>query len=65
LNVLHNLPKGSIIYIDGGRVAFIDKDILELISEFKYGAQKHGIEVVVEELELVDTLAAHSGPNKK
>lgn len=64
LNVLHNLPKGSIIYIDGGRVAFIDKDILELISEFKYGAQKHGIEVVVEELELVDTLAAHSGPKK-
>jgi MFS superfamily sulfate permease-like transporter len=62
LNVLHGLPKGSKIYIDGGRVVFIDKDILELISEFKYGAQKHEIEVVIEELELVDILAAHSDP---
>lgn len=65
LNVLHSLPKGAIIYIDGGRVAFIDKDILELISEFKYGSQKHGIEVVVEELELVDVLASHQGTTKK
>jgi MFS superfamily sulfate permease-like transporter len=60
INVLHNLPSGSIIYIDGGRVNFIDKDILELISEFKFGAEKHGIEVKVDDLEIIDTLAAHT-----
>ncbi len=59
LNVLLSLPKGSKIYIDGGRATFIDKDILEIFSEFKNRAKKNGIDVEMEELQEVDILAKH------
>jgi MFS superfamily sulfate permease-like transporter len=40
-----NIPNGSFVIIDGSRSAFIDQDILELISDFRESATSRQIEI--------------------
>jgi MFS superfamily sulfate permease-like transporter len=40
-----DIPDGSFVIIDGSRSAFIDQDILELISDFRESAQNRKIEI--------------------
>jgi MFS superfamily sulfate permease-like transporter len=42
---LREIPDGSFVIIDGSRSAFIDQDILELISDFRESAENRKIEV--------------------
>ncbi len=57
VEVLHKIPKGSKVYIDGGRTSFIDKDVLEVISEFKRSAPYNNIEVSLEDVQEVELLS--------
>ncbi len=43
--VLHELPQGTWVDIDGSRSTFIDRDVLELIYDFRDAAHLSGIEV--------------------
>ncbi len=56
---LHSIPEGAKVEIDGGRSAFIDKDILEVIAEFKHSAKRRKIDVVTEGIQEVAVLSAH------
>ncbi|MFL5753902.1 MAG: SulP family inorganic anion transporter [Bacteroidia bacterium] len=55
IEVLHSIPKGAKVYIDGGRASFVDKDILEIISDYKRSSHFNNIEVITEEIQEVDT----------
>lgn len=55
IEVLHQIPKNSKVYIDGGRSSFVDKDILEAISDFKRSAHFNNIEVITEEIQEIET----------
>lgn len=46
--VFHSIPNSSIVYIDGGKAQFIDKDILELIEQFQHQAKRRNITVHLE-----------------
>jgi MFS superfamily sulfate permease-like transporter len=59
VDTLHKIPKGSKVYIDGGRSQFIDKDVLEAISEFKRSAPRNNIEVILEDIREVELISAH------
>jgi MFS superfamily sulfate permease-like transporter len=54
-----DVEDGSHIEIDGGRSAFIDRDVLEVITEFKYAAKLRNIQVVLEGIEEVEILSGH------
>jgi MFS superfamily sulfate permease-like transporter len=59
VDTLHKIPKGAKVYIDGGRAQFIDKDVLEAISEFKRSAPRNNIEVILEDIKEVELISAH------
>ena len=59
IDVFKSIPPNSIVYIDGGRATFVDKDVLELISAFKKSAHIHKITVNLEEIEEVEVLSHH------
>ena len=59
VEVLHSIPEGSNIYIDGGRSQFIDKDVLEVITEFKHSANLRNIIVNLEDIEEVELISSH------
>lgn len=42
---LHQLPDGCAVEIDGSHATYIDRDVLELIEEFRESAPLRGIEV--------------------
>lgn len=44
---LHELPDKAMVEIDGSHATYIDRDVLELIEEFKQSAHARGIEVSV------------------
>ncbi len=55
--LLHKIPKGSKIFLDAGQTHFMDKDIVELINEFKKSAKYNNIEVTTEGIAEVATLS--------
>ncbi|HXU27973.1 MAG TPA: SulP family inorganic anion transporter [Bacteroidia bacterium] len=54
---LQTIPNGAKVYIDGNNATFIDKDILELLSEFKKAAINKNIEVVAENIKEVKLIS--------
>ena len=59
IDLFKNIPPGSVVFLDGGRSTFIDKDVLEIISAFKQSAKVHKIEVNLDEIEEVEILTNH------
>ena len=59
VETLHNIPPDSKVYIDGGRSQFIDKDVLEAITEFKQSAHLKNIKVELEDIEEVELISSH------
>ncbi len=59
IDVFKSVPKDSVVYIDGGRSVFIDKDVLEIISSFKKSAHLKNITVHLEEIPEVDIYDSH------
>jgi MFS superfamily sulfate permease-like transporter len=59
IEVFHTIPNDSVVYIDGGRSAFIDKDVLEIISSFKKSAKIKNITVHLENVQEVEVLTSH------
>ncbi len=57
IELLHGISPGTKVFIDGGRTNFIDKDVLEVISEFKRSAPYNNIELVLEEIQEVELLS--------
>ncbi len=57
IELLHSIPQGSKVFIDGGRSNFIDKDVLEVISEFKRSCPYNNIELSLEEIEEVELIS--------
>jgi len=55
--LLHRVPKGSKLYLDAGQTHFIDKDVLELINEFKKSAKYLNIEVTTEGIQEMETIS--------
>lgn len=58
-SALLSIPDGAEVMIDGGRSTFIDKDVLEIISDFKESAEYKNIKVITEEIPEVATLSKH------
>lgn len=56
---LDQIPKYSILTIDGGECNFIDYDILEIISEYENKARDKHIEVHLEGIKKVNVMAVH------
>lgn len=44
---LHQIPSGSRVEIDGSHATYIDRDVLELIEEFRDSAPSRGIDVSI------------------
>ena len=59
VETLQTVPAGSKVYIDGGRSQFIDKDVIEAITEFKHSAQLKNIIVILEEINEVELISEH------
>ncbi len=59
IDVFKGVPENSVVYIDGGRSVFIDKDVLEIISSFKKSAHLKNIKVHLEEIPEVDIYDSH------
>jgi MFS superfamily sulfate permease-like transporter len=59
IEFFQKVEPGSRVSIDGGRSSFIDRDVLEAITEFKYSAHLKNIEVVLEDIEEVEILNKH------
>jgi MFS superfamily sulfate permease-like transporter len=59
VETLHNIPPGSKVYIDGGRSQFVDKDVLEAITEFKKSAHLKNIIVDLEGIQEVELISSH------
>ncbi len=55
---LHQLPEGCAVEIDGSHATYIDRDVLELIEEFKVSAPLRGIEVQLTCIPAADAPAA-------
>jgi carbonic anhydrase len=47
VSLLESVPEGAVLEIDGSRTHYIDKDILELIQEYKTTARKRHIELII------------------
>lgn len=43
--VLHELPAGSVVEIDGSGSQYIDRDVLEIIRDFERSGSRRGLEV--------------------
>jgi MFS superfamily sulfate permease-like transporter len=56
---LEQIPRYSVITIDGSESRFIDYDILEIISEFENKAHDRHIEVHLKGIEKVNVTAIH------
>lgn len=56
--LLHRIPKGSKIFLDAGNSHFIDKDVTELINEFRKSARYNNIEVTLEGIDEVETISS-------
>jgi MFS superfamily sulfate permease-like transporter len=59
METFHSVEPGSKVYIDGGRAQFVDKDVLELITEFKRWGEIKNIEVILEEIQEVELISSH------
>lgn len=59
IDVFKTVPPNAVVYIDGGRSVFIDKDVLEIINSFKKSAHLKNIEVHLEEIPEVDIYESH------
>jgi len=59
ISFFQSVTPGSKVVIDGGRTIFIDRDVLEAITEFKLAASHKNIEVVLEDIEEVEILSKH------
>lgn len=59
IELFKSIPPNSIVYIDGGRTTFIDKDVLEIISAFKHSSKIHNIEVNLDDIAEVEILSNH------
>lgn len=59
IKLLQQVEPGSKVHIDGGRSNFIDKDVLEIFTEFKHASKANNIEVILEEIEEVETITSH------
>ncbi|MDB5226516.1 MAG: SulP family inorganic anion transporter [Bacteroidota bacterium] len=57
-NALDQIPEYSILTIDGTDCNFIDYDVLEIISEFEGKAHKKHIEVHLDGIDKVETVAS-------
>ncbi len=55
--LLHTIPSGSTIILDAGQTHFMDKDIIELINEFKKSAKYNKIEVTTEGVAEMGTMS--------
>lgn len=55
---LRELPDNSVVEIDGSHATYIDRDVLELIEEFREGARLRGIEVSITQVPASDGPAA-------
>ena len=49
IELFKSIPDGAEVHIDGGRTRFIDKDILEIIHDYKDSSSVHKINLVLEE----------------
>ena len=54
---LQTIPNGAKVYVDGNNATFIDKDILEVLSEFKKSAKRKNIDVLMENITEVKLLS--------
>ncbi|MCD6069153.1 MAG: SulP family inorganic anion transporter [Bacteroidetes bacterium] len=59
IEFFHSVEPGSKVVIDGGRCSFIDRDVLETITEFKQSSQMKNIEVTLEGITEVEILSKH------
>lgn len=59
IELFKEIPPNSVVFMDGGRTTFIDKDVLEIISTFKQSSKIHNIEVNLEEIQEVVVLNNH------
>ncbi len=59
IDLFRDIPEGAVVYLDGGRSVFIDKDVLEIISAFKQSAHLKKIKVHLEEIPEVEIFSAH------
>lgn len=59
IQFFHSVEPGAKVVIDGGRSTFIDRDVLEAITEFKQSSQLKNIEVKLEGIEEVEILSKH------
>jgi MFS superfamily sulfate permease-like transporter len=57
--VLHELPDGAVVEIDGQRSQYIHPDVVELIQEFQHTAGTRGIEVVLVGIPSVVPMGSH------
>ena len=57
MQLLHSIPQGAKVYLDGGQTTFIDKDIIEVINEFKKSGKFNGIEIDTEGIAVMDTIS--------
>ncbi len=59
IELFKSIPPNTLVYLDGGRAGFIDKDVLELISAFKESGKHKNIVVHLEAIEEVEILSQH------
>lgn len=59
IELFKSIEPNSLVYLDGGRAGFIDKDVLEIISAFKQSAKLKNITVHLEDIEEVEILSNH------
>lgn len=57
--VLHELPEGSVVEIDGTRSQYMHPDVIELIHDFEQTAHTRGIEVTLVGIPAADPAAGH------
>jgi len=56
--LLQRIPNGSKVHLDAGQTHTIDKDVLELLNEFKKAAKYQDIELVTEGIEDMETISS-------
>jgi len=57
MELLHSIPAGAKVYLDGGQTTFIDKDVIEVINEFKKSGRFNGIEIDTEGIAVMETIS--------
>ena len=56
--LLHRIPAGSKVHLDAGQTHTIDKDVLELLNEYKKAAKYQNIELVTEGIADMETISS-------